>query len=66
MESELDRNAPVYLPPPGVHRMNRIEYTNAVRDVLDLQVDASKFLPPDDSTHGFDNIAGALDASRPR
>jgi cytochrome c5 len=63
MESELDRSAVTYLPPPGMHRLNRIEYTNAVRDVLGLQVDASKFLPPDDSTHGFDNIAGALTLS---
>jgi len=63
MESEVDRNAVTYLPPPGIHRMNRAEYTNAVRDVLGLQVDASKFLPPDDSTHGFDNIAGALTIS---
>ena len=63
LESELDRNAVTYLPPPGIHRLNRIEYTNAVRDVLGLQVDASKFLPPDDSTHGFDNIAGALTIS---
>jgi mono/diheme cytochrome c family protein len=63
MESELDRSAVTHLPPPGLHRMNRTEYTNAIRDVLGLQVDASKFLPPDDSTHGFDNIAGALTLS---
>jgi len=63
MESELDHSASTYLPPPGLHRLNRTEYTNAVRDVLGLQVDASKFLPPDDSTHGFDNIAGALTIS---
>jgi cytochrome c5 len=63
MENELDRDAATYLPPPGIHRMNRTEYTNAIRDVLGLQVDASKFLPQDDSTHGFDNIAGALTLS---
>jgi hypothetical protein len=63
LESELDRNAVTYLPPPGLHRLNRTEYTNAVRDVLGLEVDASKFLPGDDSTHGFDNIAGALTLS---
>jgi Protein of unknown function (DUF1592)/Protein of unknown function (DUF1588)/Protein of unknown function (DUF1585)/Protein of unknown function (DUF1587)/Protein of unknown function (DUF1595)/Cytochrome C oxidase, cbb3-type, subunit III len=63
MEKELDRGAATYLPPPGLHRLNRTEYTNAIRDVLGLQVDASKFLPPDDSTHGFDNIAGALTLS---
>jgi len=63
LENELDRNAVTYLPAPGVHRLNRTEYTNAIRDVLGLQLDATKFLPPDDSTHGFDNIAGALTLS---
>ena len=48
---------------PGLHRLNRTEYTNAIRDVLGLKVDATKFLPPDDSTRGFDNIAGALTLS---
>lgn len=63
MEGELDRSAQTYLPPPGIHRLNRTEYTNAIRDVLGLEVDATKFLPPDDSTRGFDNIAGALTLS---
>jgi cytochrome c5 len=63
MEKELDRGAVTYLPAPGLHRLNRTEYTNAIRDVLGLEVDATKFLPPDDSTHGFDNIAGALTLS---
>ncbi len=63
LETDLDRTASTHLPPPGLHRMNRAEYTNAVRDVLNLQVDATKFLPADDSTRGFDNIAGALTIS---
>ncbi len=63
MESELDRSAVTHLPAPGLHRLNRTEYTNAIRDVLGLEVDATKFLPADDSTHGFDNIAGALTLS---
>ncbi len=63
MENELDRGAVANLPAPGLHRLNRTEYTNAIRDVLALEVDATKFLPPDDSTHGFDNIAGALTLS---
>ena len=63
MENELDRSATTHLPAPGLHRLNRAEYTNAVRDVLGLRVDATKFLPSDDSTHGFDNIAGALTIS---
>src|SRR5579862_4221668 len=63
MEKELDRSAVTHLPAPGLHRLNRTEYTNAIRDVLGLEVDATKFLPPDDSTSGFDNIAGALTLS---
>jgi hypothetical protein len=63
MENELDRSAVTYLPAPGLHRLNRTEYTNAIRDVLGIEVDATKFLPADDSTHGFDNIAGALTLS---
>ncbi len=63
MENELDRSAVAHLPPPGLHRLNRTEYANAIRDLLALEVDATKFLPPDDSTRGFDNIAGALTMS---
>jgi hypothetical protein len=63
MEKELDRGAETHLPAPGLHRLNRTEYANAIRDLLALEVDASKFLPIDDSTHGFDNIAGALTMS---
>jgi mono/diheme cytochrome c family protein len=63
MEASLDHAAAPHLPPPGLHRLNRTEYTNAIRDLLGLEVDASKFLPPDDSTRGFDNIAGALTMS---
>ncbi|MEO8099691.1 MAG: DUF1592 domain-containing protein [Acidobacteriota bacterium] len=63
MEAELDRGAAAHLPAPGLHRLNRTEYTNAIRDVLGLEVDATKFLPADDSTRGFDNIAGALTLS---
>jgi hypothetical protein len=63
MEGELDRAAETHLPAPGLHRLNRTEYTNAIRDLVALEVDASKFLPADDSTRGFDNIAGALTMS---
>jgi mono/diheme cytochrome c family protein len=65
LEGELDRTAETHLPAPGLHRLNRAEYTNAVRDLLGLEVDASKFLPPDDSSHGFDNMAGTLTLSPP-
>jgi hypothetical protein len=60
LESALDREAVQQLPPPGLHRLNRTEYGNAIRDLLALEVDATKFLPSDDSTHGFDNQAGTL------
>jgi mono/diheme cytochrome c family protein len=63
MEGELDKGNEQHLPAPGLHRLNRVEYANAIRDLLALEVDASKFLPTDDSTHGFDNIAGALTMS---
>jgi mono/diheme cytochrome c family protein len=63
MEGELDRTAETHLPAPGLHRMNRAEYTNAIRDLLNLEVDATKFLPVDDSTRGFDNQAAALTIS---
>src|SRR5215472_9108271 len=63
IENELDRNPVLELPPPGLHRLNRTEYTNVIRDLLALDVDATKFLPPDDSTRGFDNMAAALGLS---
>ncbi len=63
LENELDRTATPFTPPPGLHRLNRTEYANVVRDLLNLDIDASKYLPSDDSTSGFDNIAGALGIS---
>ena len=63
VEDTVDRSAAPHLPAPGLHRLNRTEYANAIRDLLALQVDATRFLPPDDSTRGFDNIAGALTMS---
>src|SRR5262249_57797002 len=63
LENELDRTAVTYTPPPGLHRLNRTEYANVVKDMLDLDIDPGKYLPSDDSTHGFDNIAGALGVS---
>ncbi len=65
LEGELDR-AETERPHPGsvgVHRMNRAEYANAIRDLLALKIDASALLPPDDSAFGFDNIAETLGAS---
>ncbi len=39
MENELDRHKVAQLPPPGLHRLNRAEYANAVRDLLAIEVD---------------------------
>ena len=53
-------------PNPGrtpLHRMNRVEYANAIRDLLALDVDSSTLLPADDSSHGFDNLADVLGVS---
>ncbi len=53
-------------PRPGhkpVHRLNRTEYGNAIRDLLDVPVDVTTMLPADDESNGFDNIAGALRVS---
>ena len=63
LENELDRHAAAMLPPPGLHRLNRTEYANAIRDLLAFEIDPAKYLPSDDSTRGFDNIAGALSLS---
>jgi mono/diheme cytochrome c family protein len=52
-----------HLPAPGLHRLNRTEYSNAIRDIVGLNIDATDFLPPDDSSHGFDNMAGTLTTS---
>jgi cytochrome c5 len=65
LTSELDRAA-LAKPNPGrglIHRLNRIEYENAIRDLFSLEVDASALLPPDDAAYGFDNIADALGVS---
>ncbi len=65
LESRLDRAA-LERPKPGrpaIHRLNRAEYANAIRDLLALEVDAAALLPPDDSADGFDNIADNLSVS---
>lgn len=47
----------------GLHRLNRKEYANAVRDLFGIEVDATTLLPADASVEGFDNVAEALRAS---
>ncbi len=46
--------------PADLHRLNRAEYANAVRDLLGVQVDGTLILPPDEQAHGFDTNADAL------
>ena len=67
VESEIDRRAAVS-PDPGrteaFHRLNRVEYANAVRDLLALDVDVTALLPADDiDEYGFDNMADVLTVS---
>jgi hypothetical protein len=66
LEAQLDYNAPMNMPAPGPHRLNRAEYANAIRDLLYLDINPALLLPPDDSTRGFDNVASALGFSTPR
>jgi hypothetical protein len=65
LESRLDRAAAEHPNPgrPSIHRLNRAEYANAIRDLLALDVDAATLLPADDTANGFDNIADALSLS---
>ena len=65
LEASLDRAASA-APNPGratMHRLNRAEYANAVRDLLSLDIDAPALLPADDESSGFDNIADVLRVS---
>jgi hypothetical protein len=65
LETSLDK-AYQAAPNPGrasMHRLNRTEYANAIRDLLALDIDATALLPPDDESSGFDNIADVLRVS---
>ena len=65
LETELDRAA-LDRPDPGrpaIHRLNRAEYANAIRDLFGLDVAVNALLPADDEHHGFDNIAEVLSVS---
>src|SRR4029078_6774857 len=62
-EGELDRAAaarPNPGRPAGLHRLNRVEYANAVRHRLGIEIDPTSMLPPDTQAHGFDTNADAL------
>jgi mono/diheme cytochrome c family protein len=65
LEDTLDSAAVAHPEPgrPGVHRLNRTEYSNAVRDLLALDIQAGASLPADNTGYGFDNIADVLSTS---
>ena len=65
IEGERDRVAQLKPNPgrPTLHRLNRIEYGNAIRDLLALDIDVSELLPADDTGYGFDNIGDVLQVS---
>jgi hypothetical protein len=66
LEHELDRVSAARINPGrtgSFHRLNRTEYQNAIRDLLDLEVDAAPLLPGDDAAFGFDNIGDMLTVS---
>ncbi|MEO6379515.1 MAG: DUF1592 domain-containing protein, partial [Caulobacteraceae bacterium] len=65
MEGHLDAEAAKH-PDPGrvvLHRLNRKEYANAVRDLFDLEVNPASLLPQDDTSDSFDNVADVLQVS---
>src|SRR5260370_34392652 len=65
LEGERDRLIDARPNPgrPTLHRLNRAEYANAIRDLLALKVDVSELLSSDDAAYGFDNIGDLLPAS---
>ena len=65
LEASIDKVASAK-PNPGratLHRLNRTEYANAIKEILGLQIDAAALLPNDDESYGFDNIADVLKTS---
>ena len=65
LEHEIDRAAAADPNPgrPVLHRLNRTEYANAVRDLLGLEVKVESLLPPDDMSQGYDNMSDVLTVS---
>ena len=61
LDKAVDPNAALVT--PALHRLNRTEYANAIRDLLALNVDVNVLLPADGSSQGFDNLAEALAVS---
>ena len=67
LETRLDKpSITAALVTPALHRLNRTEYANAIRDLLALDVNVNALLPADGSSQGFDNLAEALARRRLR
>ena len=67
LETNLDRAAAARLNPgrtEPLHRLNRAEYQNVVRDLVALEVDVTSLLPSDDASYGFDNMASVLQVNQ--
>ncbi|MDR2214098.1 MAG: DUF1592 domain-containing protein, partial [Pseudomonadales bacterium] len=62
-ELDLAWQASPVLAAPGIHRMNRAEYANAIDELLSLKINPATLLPVDDTSYGFDNMAGSLGSS---
>ena len=62
LEARIDRVAAAspHAEAPALHRINRREYRNSIRDLLAIEVDVDALLPPDGRTGNFDNMADAL------
>ncbi|MDR2212611.1 MAG: DUF1592 domain-containing protein [Pseudomonadales bacterium] len=63
LENRLDSQVTPLPAAPALHRLNRSEYANAIRDIFGLDIDASTLLPQDDASEGFDNVASGLGIS---
>jgi cytochrome c551/c552 len=65
IESGIDQVALAHPNPGrlGLHRLNRTEYANVVRDMLGLEINSKAYLPPDETSNGFDNMTETLNIS---
>jgi len=65
IETSIDKAALAQPNPgrPALHRLNRAEYANAIRDLVAVNIDANDYLPSDDASYGFDNVANVLGLS---
>jgi hypothetical protein len=60
LETRLDNSVASIPAVPALHRLNRSEYANVIRDIFGIELDVAAMLPKDDASEGFDNIASGL------